>query len=62
MTKNLAVSVLARLLNIAKAEGLDFNQVQVRYAYQVGRGFRRGATHPARRSRKQGNSYASGNF
>lgn len=31
MSKDLAASVRARLLNIAKAEGVDFNQVLVRY-------------------------------
>lgn len=34
MTKNIAASVRARLLNIAKAEGSDFNQVLVRYALE----------------------------
>ena len=34
MTKNLAASVRARLLNIAKAEGSNFNQVLVRYALE----------------------------
>ena len=42
MSKDLAASVRARLLNIAKAEGSDFNQVLVRYAlerflYRLGR-------------------------
>ncbi len=34
MTKDLAASVRARLLNIAKAEGSEFNQVLVRYALE----------------------------
>ena len=34
MTKDLAASVRARLLNLAKAEGSDFNQVLVRYALE----------------------------
>ncbi|MBK9442560.1 MAG: nucleotidyl transferase AbiEii/AbiGii toxin family protein [Comamonadaceae bacterium] len=34
MQSNLAVSVRARLLNIAKAEKTDFNQVLVRYALE----------------------------
>lgn len=34
MTKDLAASVRARLLNIAKAEQSDFNQVLVRYALE----------------------------
>ena len=34
MTKDLAASVRARLLNIAKAEGSNFNQVLVRYALE----------------------------
>lgn len=34
MTKNVAASVRARLLNIAKTEGSDFNQVLVRYALE----------------------------
>jgi predicted nucleotidyltransferase component of viral defense system len=34
MSKNLAASVRARLLNIAKAEGVDFNQVLVRFALE----------------------------
>lgn len=34
MTKNLAASVRARLLNLAKAEGSDFNGVLVRYALE----------------------------
>jgi len=34
MNKALAASVRARLLNIAKAEGSDFNQVLVRYALE----------------------------
>ena len=32
MSKDLAASVRARLLNIAKADKTDFNQVLVRYA------------------------------
>ena len=32
--KNLAASVRARLLNIAKAERADFNQLLVRYALE----------------------------
>ena len=32
MNKNLAASVRARLLNVAKAQGADFNQVLVRFA------------------------------
>jgi hypothetical protein len=32
MNKNLAASIRARLLNIAKAQGIDFNQVLVRFA------------------------------
>lgn len=31
---NLAASVRARLLNIAKAQGVDFNQVLVRFALE----------------------------
>ncbi len=34
MNKNLAASVRARLLNIAKAQGADFNQVLVRFALE----------------------------
>lgn len=34
MTKDIAASVRARLLNVAKAEGSDFNQVLVRYALE----------------------------
>ena len=34
MNKDIAASVRARLLNIAKAEGVDFNQVLVRYALE----------------------------
>jgi len=34
MTKDLAASVRARLLNIAKAQGADFNQVLVRFALE----------------------------
>lgn len=34
MTKDLAASVRARLLNIAKAHGTDFNQVLVRFALE----------------------------
>jgi len=34
MTKDLAASVRARLLNIAKSEGSDFNQILVRYALE----------------------------
>jgi predicted nucleotidyltransferase component of viral defense system len=34
MSKNLAASVRARLLNIAKAQGVDFNQVLVRFALE----------------------------
>jgi hypothetical protein len=34
MTKDLAASVRARLFNIAKAEGSNFNQVLVRYALE----------------------------
>lgn len=34
MSKNLAASVRARLLNIAKAEGSNFNQILVRYALE----------------------------
>lgn len=31
---NLAASVRARLLNLAKAQGVDFNQALVRFALQ----------------------------
>ena len=34
MSKDLAASVRARLLNLAKAEGSNFNQVLVRYALE----------------------------
>ncbi|SFI18025.1 Nucleotidyl transferase AbiEii toxin, Type IV TA system [Collimonas sp. OK307] len=34
MTKGLAASVRARLLNVAKAQGTDFNQVLVRFALE----------------------------
>ena len=34
MSKDLATSVRARLLNIAKTEGSNFNQVLVRYALE----------------------------
>ncbi|WP_077002778.1 nucleotidyl transferase AbiEii/AbiGii toxin family protein [Variovorax sp. KK3] len=34
MTRDLAASVRARLLNIAKAQGVDFNQVLVRFALE----------------------------
>lgn len=34
MTKDLAASVRARLLNIAKSESTDFNQVLIRYALE----------------------------
>ena len=34
MNKDLAASVRARLLNIAKAQGADFNQVLVRFALE----------------------------
>ena len=34
MTKDIAASVRARLLNIAKAQGADFNQVLVRFALE----------------------------
>ena len=34
MTKDIAASVRARLLNIAKAEGSEFNQVLVRYTLE----------------------------
>jgi hypothetical protein len=35
MAQNLAASVRARLLNIAKAEQTDFNAVLVRYALDI---------------------------
>ena len=34
MNKNLAASMRARLLNVAKAQGVDFNQVLVRFALE----------------------------
>ena len=34
MSKDLAASVRARLLNLAKAEGTDFNQILVRYSLE----------------------------
>lgn len=34
MKKDLAASVRARLLNLAKAQGVDFNQVLVRFALE----------------------------
>lgn len=34
MSKNIAASVRARLLNLAKAQGVDFNQVLVRFALE----------------------------
>ena len=34
MNNNLAVSVRARLLNVAKAENSDFNQILIRYALE----------------------------
>jgi predicted nucleotidyltransferase component of viral defense system len=34
MNKNIAASVRARLLNLAKAQGVDFNQVLVRFALE----------------------------
>jgi hypothetical protein len=34
MSKNIAASVRARLLNLAKAEHSDFNQILVRYALE----------------------------
>jgi len=33
-TPNVAASIRARLLNIAKAQGVDFNQVLVRFALE----------------------------
>lgn len=33
-TPNVAASVHARLLNVAKAQGVDFNQVLVRFALE----------------------------
>ena len=35
MSKDLAASVRARLLNIAKSEGSNFNQVLVRYGFMM---------------------------
>jgi len=35
MTQNRAASVRARLLNIARATGVDFNQVLVRFVSRV---------------------------
>lgn len=32
---NVAASVRARLLNVAKAQGVDFNQVLVRFALEA---------------------------
>ena len=32
---NVAASVRARLLNVAKAQGVDFNQVLVRFALEL---------------------------
>ena len=34
MNKNLSASIRARLLNVAKAQGADFNQVLVRFALE----------------------------
>lgn len=34
MNKDIATSVRARLLNIAKAQGVDFNQLLVRFALE----------------------------
>ena len=34
MNKDLAASVRARLLSVAKAQGADFNQVLVRFALE----------------------------
>jgi hypothetical protein len=34
MNKNFAASVRTRLLNVAKAQGVDFNQVLVRFALE----------------------------
>lgn len=34
MNKDIAASVRARLLNLAKAQGVDFNQVLVRFALE----------------------------
>ncbi|GAA4024378.1 hypothetical protein GCM10022212_22470 [Actimicrobium antarcticum] len=34
MTKNLPASVRARLLNVAKVQGVDFNQVLIRFALE----------------------------
>ncbi len=39
MKKDLATSVRARLLNIAKAQGVDFNQVLVRFALGSSRSY-----------------------
>ena len=36
MTKDFAASVRARLLNIAKAQDVDFNQILVRFAQRCG--------------------------
>jgi hypothetical protein len=33
MNKNFAASVRTRLLNVAKAQGVDFNQVLVRFLW-----------------------------
>ena len=34
MTKDLAASIRARLLEVARAQGVDFNQVLVRFALE----------------------------
>lgn len=34
MTKDIAASVSARLLNLAKAQGVDFNTLLVRFALE----------------------------
>jgi len=34
MSKDLAASIRARLLTVAKAQGVDFNQVLVRFALE----------------------------
>jgi hypothetical protein len=34
MTKNLAASIRARLLAVAKSQGVDFNQILVRFALE----------------------------
>jgi len=34
MTKNLAASIRARLLAVAKTQGADFNQILVRFALE----------------------------